>query len=318
MLDSLRFVLGAVAKKDFVAALTHFQIKGGRVKGHNGGLTLCAPIDLDIDVTPKATSFVKAIATCQGLISLNLTAGGRLAVRSGKFRAYVDCVENEQFPTLDPEGDVIELNHGGIYKALKSLHEFIAEDASKQWARGVLFRDQSAFATNNVVLVEHWVGYSFPRSINIPRMAVIEMVRIGEDPIRMQVSENSVTFFYENGSWLKTQLYSLEWPDMSKVLDKDSHPIPPPADLWQALEDIAPFTNKLRQVFFTPNMITTDQVENQGASFEVDGINFDGAYNVDYLLGLKNAIQTIDFSAYPGPARFFGENIRGAIIGMRK
>jgi hypothetical protein len=31
MLDALKFVKGAVAKKDFVPELTHFRITGGRV-----------------------------------------------------------------------------------------------------------------------------------------------------------------------------------------------------------------------------------------------------------------------------------------------
>ena len=44
MLESLKFVKGAVSRKDHVPALTHFQIKNGFVKGHNGTLTLCAPM----------------------------------------------------------------------------------------------------------------------------------------------------------------------------------------------------------------------------------------------------------------------------------
>jgi hypothetical protein len=316
MLDSLRFVQGAVAKKDFVAALTHFQIKNGFVKGYNGSLTLCAPIALNIDVAPKATSFVKAISTCQEAIALHLTDSGRISIRSGKFRALVDCVE-DGFPNTNPEGDLIELPERNLLGALKKLMPFIAEDDSRKWARGILFRDQSAFATNNVVLMEHWLGFRFPVSINVPKTAVAEMVRIGEEPVRMMVHENSVTFFYEGDRWLKTNLYSLEWPDLGKVLGRENAAVAPPEGLWQACEDVAPFTDKLRRVYFKDNKITTDPEDITGANVEVVGLPGVGIYNVDYLTELAGVVQTIDFNGYPGPAIFYGEGIRGAIIGMR-
>ncbi len=44
MLSALKFVKGAVSTKDYVPALTHFQIKGGRVTGYNGKLSLSSPI----------------------------------------------------------------------------------------------------------------------------------------------------------------------------------------------------------------------------------------------------------------------------------
>ena len=42
MLAELKFVQGAVAKKDFIPSLTHFEIKDGMIKGLNGSLALCA------------------------------------------------------------------------------------------------------------------------------------------------------------------------------------------------------------------------------------------------------------------------------------
>lgn len=315
MLDALRFVQGAVAKKDFVQALTHFRIKDGTVMGHNGGLTLSAPIDLDLDVVPKAVSFVKAIQTCTETISLGLTAAGRLSVRSGKFRAYVECLP-DGFPDITPEGETVAFKPG-IVKALKLLEPFIGEDASRPWARGVLFRGQSAFATNNVILVEHWLGYDFPRQINIPQKAIAEMIRIGDDPTHMQVAENSVTFFYEGDRWLKTQLYSLDWPDLGKVLSRPANPIEPPVGLWDAVESLAPFTDKLRRVFLSEGVVTTVQTEGDGASIDVPALKTRGIYNVDYLLEVAKVAQVIDLAGYPGPAMFFGEGIRGAIIGMR-
>src|SRR5690606_31461165 len=107
MLDALKFVQGAVARRDFVPALTHFQIRDGYIRGFNGKIALCAPIDLDLDATPKAAPFIKAIEACRDTVELSLTPNGRLAIRSGSFKAYIDCLEGEEFPNVEPEGDEV-------------------------------------------------------------------------------------------------------------------------------------------------------------------------------------------------------------------
>jgi len=45
--------------------------------------------------------------------------------------------------------------------------------------------------------------------------------------------------------------------------------------------------------------------------------NFDGygVWGVEFMGMLEGVAKTIDFSLHPKPAPFFGENLRGAIIG---
>lgn len=317
MLNSLKFVKGAVSRKDHLPALTHFQIKNGFVKGHNGTLTLCAPIDIDLDVAPKASTFITAIDTCQEEIKITRTPSGRLSIKSGKFKALVECL-GEDYPSTNPEGDVIELPQSGILEAFKKIMPFIAEDASRPWARGILLRGQSAYATNNVVLVEYWTGYPFPLSLNIPATTIAEMVRIGQEPVRMQVTEQSVTFFYENGCWLKTLLYSTEWPDLSKILDKESKQTPIPDDFIQSLRNIQPFVSKLRQVILSKGVVSTEPDLDLGTNCETDFGEIGGIFNIDYLIDVVELASSIDLTSYPAPSIFYGDKVRGALIGMRQ
>lgn len=315
MLDSLRFVQGAVAKKDFVPSLTHFRIQGGTIRGFNGMLALCCPIDVNLDCSPKALPFVKAIQTCKDTIQLHLTQAGRLSVKSGKFKALVDCIPDE-YPSVEPEGVVMPLN-GELLKVLKLLTPFIADDASRPWARGILLRGQSAFATNNIVLIERWLGYTFPVELNIPRSAVVEMIRIGEEPERLQICENSVTFHFSGNRWLRTQTYSTQWPDIGRILDKPANPLAIPDGLWEAAADLTPFVDELGRLFLSKGMVTTGYGEGAGASIEVPGILDNGCFNVQQMMLLKGVAKTIDMTGYPGPCAFFGDKIRGALVGMR-
>ena len=314
MLDALRFVQGAVARKDFVPALQHFRIENGKVIGYNGMLGLCGPIDLDLAVTPKAVPFIRAIQACKDTITMHITDSKRLSVKSGKFKAFIDCI-TEDYPTITPEGTDIKLT-GEFLKTLKILSPFIAEDASRPWARGILFRGPSAYATNNVVIVEHWLGFNFPVEVNIPKAAIVELLRIGEEPERLQVTDNSITFHFSGDRWLRTQTYDLSWPDVGRILDRPSAPVDIPVGFFTALEDLTHFVNEFGAVLFQEDgSMTTSSTEGNGASVAVERFGAVGVYNLDQLKLLVGVAERADFSLTP--AVFFGDRLRGAIIGMR-
>lgn len=316
MLSSLKFVQGAVAKKDYVPSLSHFHISGGMVLGYNGALALCTPIGIDLSCSPKAKSFIKAIQTCKDeTIQLNLTPNGRLAVRSGGFTAYVDCIE-ESFPSIGPDGDTVELQ-SGFLKALEVLSPFIGEDASRPWARGILLRGSSAYATNNVIAVEHWLGAPFPVEVNIPDEAVTELLRIGEEPTKVQVCENAATFHFAGNRWLRTALLSTKWPEVDKILDVSSSPAPLPQGIFNALTDLLPFVEDLERVFFRADKAVTVATEGTGASIEIPGLIEGPCFNIKHFLKLEHIATSIDLSLYPKPCIFYGEKTRGAIVGMR-
>lgn len=317
MLAELKFVQGAVAKKDFIPALTHFVIENGTVRGYNGTLALCSPIPFDIACKPKAETLVRAINNCSDTVALSMTPGGRLSIRSGSFKAFVDCIDGEA-PHAEPEGDHMDIDGEALLKALKAVQPFVGDDASRPWTNGVLLRGQSAFATNNVSLAEYWIGVEFPITVNLPRAAVKEIVRIGEAPIRAQIAQNSFTLHYANGRWIRTQLLATDWPDLAKVLDVASVPLELPRQLFDGLDVIRPFADKLGRVFFQNGMLLTHEGSDEGASYAMDDFAYDGVYNIEILRLLDGTATRVDFSAYPRPCMFFGDRLRGALIGMRK
>jgi hypothetical protein len=317
MLSSLKFCAGSVARKDYVAALTHFKIAEGRVSGFNGTLALSSPIAFDIVCSPRAETLIKAIGNCEDTVQLSMTPAGRLSVKSGTFKVFVDCIQGDT-PHVEPEGAVVQFDGAALLKGLKAVAPFMSEDASRLWSQGVLIKDSSLFATNNVMLVQYWIGVEFPHVVNIPRPAVKEMLRINEAPIFAQVAENSITFHYNDDRWLRTQLYDTTWPDLGKVLNQPSNQEPIDKALFKGLEVIKPFIDKVGSVYFEKGLINTVATELEGASYAVPDLRHDGLYNHTMLSLLENAADTIDWSTYPKPCIFNSGMLRGAIVGMRK
>jgi DNA polymerase III sliding clamp (beta) subunit (PCNA family) len=314
MLKELQFVQGAVARKDFQPALVHFHITAGKIQGYNGVLALGCPIALDLDVTPNATQLVKAVQSCKDTVAVSMTASGRLAIKSKNFKAFVECFPGG-FPEIIPTGKRLEPT-APILPALRVLAPCIAEDASRQWARGILFRERSLFATNNVVLIEHYIGDAWPIEMNLPGEAVKELLRIGEEPESLLVEDGAVTFCFSGNRWLRSQLYTAQWPDVSRVLDTESRQAPLPFRS-EALDGLAAFLDEGGRIYFQDGKASTSHTEGVGAAVELPNIPEKGIFNYQMLRLALDRASTFDFSPYPKPCPFFGERLRGVLMGMK-
>lgn len=317
MLSKLKFVAGAVAKKDLLPAMTHFVIEDGFVRSFNGTLAICSPIPIDINCKPKALTLVKAIAQCKETATMAMTPAGRLSIKSGKFRALIECVEESPIHVL-PEGDILEINGTVLLECFKILEPFVGDDASRPWSNGILLQGASAFATCNVVLIERWLGVNFPKVVVIPLAAVREVLRVGEPPTHAQCTENSFTFHYSDGRWIRTQLLDhTAWPALDKILTRTSNPVPLVDAMFDGLATIKPFADKELRVYFNGSTMSTHTTDEEGARMEVEDMDMNGVYAIDMVQLLQGVAKTADFTAYPGPCAFFGDMIRGVIIGRK-
>lgn len=318
MLKELKFVSGAVAKKEFIPAITHFCIENGTVRAYNGTLALSSPIACDINCKPKAVPMVNAIARCSETITMSVTPTGKLSIKSGPFRALIECVPEETVQAhVMPEGERIEFDGQALLTALKTILPFVGNDASRPWATGILLKGQSAYATNNVCLIEYWVGAQFPHVVNVPRPAVVEMIRINEAPTHAQLTDTSITFHYGDGRWIRSQLFATDWPDVERLLDGESHPKSIPAELFDGLKVVKPFMGKLGQIFINEAFMHTHQDISEGATFDLAWFESGTSFSLDMLLLLEGVAKTADFSMYPSPCAFFGDRLRGVIGCMR-
>lgn len=318
MRDALSFVKGAVARKDFVPELTHFNIEDGRITGYNGAMALSSPLAVDIRAKPHAQTFIKAVNVCDGETALSLTKAGKLSIRSGKFRALINCLPADHpTPFIIPEGQVINLGDN-FMDCIRALAPFQGVDASRPWACGIFLRNGSALATNNICLVEYWHGVNLPFAINIPSAAIAELIRIGENPTKVQMSKTSISFHFDGNRWLRTQLLATNWPEnVDRVFNLESNPREIPPGLFDALETIKPFIDDGARVFFTDTGIATSAEPEEATTVDVAGLQTGACFHYAMISLLKGAAKQIDFTTYPKPCKFMGDKLRGVILGLR-
>ena len=311
LLQALQFVSGAVAKSDYMPALQHVAIDGGYVISFNGTVALCAPIVLDLAACPRADIFAKAIFACIEPAQLHLTEHG-LSVQSGTLRVVVPC-SRDTVPRVFPEGCAVPLN-GAFLPTLQALEPLVSTDTSRQWCNGVLLRGPAAYATNNTVLCEYWLGHLLPVDVNLPLPAVRELIRIGKEPARVQVAERSATFHFADGCWLRTALYPTTWPQSLISLFAHTEATPLPDGFFAALKQLAPFATT--DAFFVDNGVSTTPHALEGAHITLPGLHKGPRFNLAQLRKLEGLATAINFSDYPQPCRFVGERTRGVILGV--
>jgi hypothetical protein len=341
LLDSLKFVSTAVAKKDFVPELMHFKIKNGRITSYNGRIALSSPIDLDLDIQPAAIPLINAIRACETTetIALNMTPVGRLAVRAGSFRAYINCLPDDQTGfTVEPEGEKFFVAYNFL-DGIKAIAPVMGVDASRPWSMGIKIQDELMYATNNILLVKYWFGIPYPiikgsieevptlqpiPRINtiIPSDAINELLRINENPEIIQATSNSITFHFSGERWLRSQLIeSSGWPDdiIKRVLDQPvGVQIRLPKNFEEALETLGAFLGESNTIYLTTDRILTSRHEGEGACVETDlDLQEMQAYSHHNLKLLCKVAETIDWSSYPRPCVFEGKNLLGVIIGQK-
>ncbi len=315
MLTALKFVKGAISKKSSTPALTHFCIEKGHVRSFNGVLALSSPIPLDIDCIPKAEPFIRAIQSCKETVKLGITPNGRLSVKSGKFQAYIETLQ-EETPHVVPEGEEFIIDGQVLLEGFKIINPFIGNDSTQPWSNGVLLSNGSLFATNNVSFIEYWTSFKFPIDCNVPREAIREIIRIKKPPSRIQMNERSITFHYEDDRWVQSRLLATDWPDFNKLLEIESNQTPLDERIFEALATIKPFTDNLSRIYFRPGIVKTSLIDTMGASYELEDLNYEGVFQLPSLNLLKGVATTIDLSAYPKPCLFYGDRVRGVLIGM--
>lgn len=324
MLDDLRFVAAAVAKKDYVADLTHLSIADGRVTGYNGRMALSSSIDIAFAVRPRAAAFLQAVRACQGPIALTLTATGRLSVRSGKFKSHVEALgQDDAFSAPSPSGESVELGNTFL-EGLRLLSPLMGVDASRPWSMGIRLSSSSMFATNNVMVGEFYHGANMPLDAIIPAQAVDQLIRIGETPTRIQVDENSASFWFGDKRWLWTSLIDpAQWPD-----EKVSHVLAmsDPGTQWpitdafkEAVVTLKQFLGDTATIYVYPDRLATSTEEEVGSSIEleIDPEATLQAYAHKQLEILCQVATSVNWRAYPAPSMFKAERLRGVVVGQR-
>lgn len=322
--DPLHFIIGAVARKEYDENLCHLEIKDGRAIAYGGHIAMSTPIEIKLSVRPHAKSLAKAVSACSDkkAIELYVTPAGRLAVKSGSFRAYINCLSQEKEMLMPvPQGEYTKVSAEFI-KSLKVLEPFMSIDASRPWAQGLRIGRDTTAVTNNIILAQYWHGENFPMECIIPADAIHELMRIDATPVGVLMNEHTLTFDFGDKRWLCTHLISQDggWGDADRIFEHNTaeeglEEIDP--QFFEALDQLKGLLGERGLIYLKGDYIATSPNDEEGAMVEME-IQNGPIFHASQISSLRQIAKQINFSTYPKPCYFKGEHLRGVIVGLRE
>jgi hypothetical protein len=182
------------------------------------------------------------------------------------------------------------------------------------------------FATNTTVLFEYWHGIDLPPwGFAIPKAFAAAIVKTPKKPTGFGFGERSVTIWFEDGSWLKTQLFNVsEWPNIDKQFEYTFFPSDVPEGLFEGVRAIERFSEDGGIHFHDGKLKTTyDNYRGEadgpvyGASYEVPGLQPGHTFSANLLRLIEPVVTMIDYTSVEDRAFFFGDMLRGVIMKRR-
>lgn len=312
LLEALQFVANAQRGAGAVE-VTHCRLFGGYAMASNSILSAAHALTEDIQAAPHTYTLVEALEQAPGPVNLSLIDAERLSVRSGDFQALVPCIDPSVLPVVSPDA-AVALCDGRLKAALEIVGTLIVEGAEKIVNASVQMRSNSVVSSNGNVILEAWHGVDMPPLQIVPKTFITALSKIKKTITRFGCSTDSFTVWFEDNSWLKTQLYpgTTELPDLDKFLNVPTNPVPVPKGLFEVAKRLEPFS-KDGVIHFTAEGARVNNGDNYATDLFKNmpvGLSF----SIKSLLSIAPYAKTIHFNASDGITLFFNDTVRGAIV----
>lgn len=305
----------------------HCFIRREEIVATDGLITVGHPIQTDLHAYPHSAKLLAALKRCDSTVGLTMLDENRMSIKSGKFKCTLNCLPAGSF-YADPPNPAIAQCTNDIRDGFTAVQHIAKEDAEKVSFGSILMNSGTMCVTNGVVLLEYWHGNDFPPNVVLPVKTAKAVINAGKNLSKFGFSPgNSVTFYFEDGSWVRSQLFADQWPDYGSVFQGQANPWPTPAGFFDATRALVPFLADSGAVFFNAGAMASHDDADTGATYEVAGLPYGPCYNAAHLLSIERACISIDWRVASGDptndkgqsnALFFGEKIRGAIAPMRR
>lgn len=297
---------------------THSALSNGWACAYDDrALCLGIPLVEQLNCFPHTHRLVTALNNCAEPISFHHSDANRLNIKSGPFKASINCLTASDvfIPPPDPiSGHIGAALISGFAATVNLVHK---PAAVRLIDNHVLIGLNTVLATSGRVLMEFWHGYDLTYRWTVPYDFVELVLRLGKIPNGYGGSEQSFTLYFEDGSWLRTQRQVGEYPSAPlTMLDVPTATVALAPGLFPAAALVSQFS-KDGEVYLWGDMVSSGPAFNdtEAATYMVPELNapkirVDG----EDLAHIAPYAVNVDWQTLPGAVYFIGENCRGAVM----
>jgi len=297
------------AHKDKNNAASNIYVNDGLMQSHDLVCGITLQVDSDFNFCCNAAKLNQVVSKCDP-DKLKLTLkNGKLEVKSGRIRSKIDTMPLDSYPYFE-QMEAYSEYEANILEDLKDLSKFTDPDDVRLFMQGVLIHDNAIVATNGHVAVKKTIELPVMDASNIPTKSIIKLSSAKLECSKLSVAENSVEFIF-NGGRMFTKKISSPYPDVDRIISD----IENPTVIESFIDDLKTINSMCSD---DKTVVIGDNLETRDGSTKIEGVNLpECCFNSDYLINIASVAHSIDLSTFPAPCPFEGDNIKGAIVGIR-
>lgn len=312
LMVALKFI-SAAQHKEGESYRKHCLLTGKWAQAFDGMLAVGHPIEDDITAQPRTDTLLMGLGKCGDNIKMTFV-DNTIRLNSGSFRLTVPC---DPVPLNMMPPDPPALNVGNSLLLALSIVSVLPEEGDERTVcRSVLLGPGGAMATyRGHAVMEAWHGLKLPFRHAIPIRSVKAIIGAKKAISSIGWSENSLTVWFEDNSFMKTMIDDGTWPDLNRMFDTGCDYKPIPEKLFEALDAVSDFTTDKR-VRFREGRVQTHYHDGLGSAYDCPDLPFPVTYNADFLYHMEGIATEADFMR---PLGCFwhgivdGVKVRGAI-----
>lgn len=302
--------LKAALKFVAVSGATYCEIANNMVTAVTDHISIGCPIEESLNARANIKMLYNSIDKSTGKIAITQLELSKLHVDNGDFQSYVNCDDEIKHAIADPITIQFDNDIAGM---LKIACEIALTNSVKEAAKSICIYGTSIFATNAFGMVEFWNEVPMP-FVLISKKTASLIVKTKKKVTGFGYSQNSNTFYFEDGSWIMARSFYVDWPNPNEFLPtEDASPISD--EFVKAVITLKPFA-KGSLLYGRAGRLSTACGQEEGASMPFPGVLEGAIYGADDLLFVAKHADKVLFREN-GYIAFYGNGIRG-IISNRK
>ncbi len=312
LLSSLK-VLSSILKDDGSILERHVLLKDHLATATNGILSIGEPIQEDMIAAPNGLLFREALNKCGASFSITQLPH-TLEIKGGRFKAVIPCMPPEDIQGAFPDPAIASCDDR--LKASLAAVAPLALDENSVVTASVLLANGTVTATDRKVIIQHWHGIDLP-VLTLPKTLIKPLIGNTKKLVAFGYSKSSCTFHFDDKSWIKSQYFAEQWPDINAILNRKTSMHNVPEAFYDAIDALEKFSEDGFVRCWSNKMYSHDETS-KGASFEVYGLPQGPTLNIKQMKMLKGLIRDVDFLVPHGNHHmmlFKGEMCRGAVAG---
>lgn len=314
LIEALKFA--AIAGKDDNDEKTNFvAISDNWLSVENDTFALGINVDVDLELCPHSEMFKAALQQCGQQFQLT-QLDAAVSLKSGNFRAAVPAIDRALLAPFAPDPVCAVINDNlrdGIAACLRVIPR---KNDNRVYTQGSMLKANTISATNGGIAVEYWHGIDLPGPLLIPRKTMETIIKIGKPLAQFGFSNTSITFYFDDLSFIKTRLLVGDFPNMQPLFDKQlGNRL---FNIWLGFYEGLSAINAFVQndvVHFHRDYIASHSSLELGANYRVEGLPQSYVFSAAYWRAIEPLAREISLAPVGQPFGFRGNCVRGLLIG---